>query len=94
MIFLSDLLLFKQIAGEILNLPDSETVDVDPVVTQVGPGSETGRVPDCRQPGGVEVMFVGNKEMSKHFPRDPGHLIFTEHILILLSTPNIGLITR
>ena len=84
----------KQIAGDILRLPDSEAVDVDPEVTPVRTGSETGRVPDCRPPGRVELGSVGDKAISKHFPRDPGQLSITEYVFIFLSTASKRLITR
>ena len=84
----------KQIVIRILDLQFSQTVDVDPVVTQGWTGSETGRVPDCRPPGWVEVRIVGNKEISKHFPRDPGQLVFSEYIFVFLSTASKRLITR
>ena len=60
------LLPVEQIAVKLLRLPDSETVDVDPEGPQTWAGSETGRVPDCRPPGWVELRSVGEREISKH----------------------------
>ena len=66
---LSHLIIFKQIAGELLSLPDSETVDVNPVVTQARNGGDAGRVPDCRPPGRVAVV-VRDENVTKYFPSE------------------------
>ena len=84
----------KQIAGRVPHLQHSETIDIEPVLTQARPGSEADRVPDCRSPGRVEVVTVGDKEMTKHFPGDPLDLALPQYILVFPSTAGVRSFTR
>ena len=79
-------------ACEICYLQDSETIDVHSVATQARTGRETGRVPNCWQPGRVKEVPAGNKQTTKRFPSDPGDVISTEYIFVILRTAFITLV--